>query len=289
MGRKLWIDTDVLVYEAAGAAQRTIYTYEGRDFYTYKAFEDWAKDNEVDAKAARKSGACSSRIEVMPEATAARIADKKLQDILATCGSDSYELVMSGTDNFRDAVGVTKGYKANRKDTVKPAHYEFCRLHYMRNPRLVMVNGMEADDYISISLYEDTEGVVCTIDKDLNQIVGRHYDWNKGLKYKVDEANAQRWFLRQMLTGDSTDNVPGLPGWGDAKATNAIEPVRNNIPGMWAVVKAAYAKGPFKFKDGTKTPDDNQAYLTEQMQLLWMMREPDQRLTPQEYEDKYVK
>ena len=72
-----------------------------------------------------------------------------------------------------------------------------------------MVEGEEADDQLSIrcALKGDT---IATIDKDLNNTAGWHYNWQKDDLYCVGKIEADRNFYRQLLVGDSTDNIPGL-------------------------------------------------------------------------------
>ena len=69
--------------------------------------------------------------------------------------------------------------------------------------------GQEADDALSIAACTLGHGIA-TIDKDLDGCPGWHYNWAKENIYYVTEVEANRFFYTQMLTGDSTDNIPGL-------------------------------------------------------------------------------
>jgi hypothetical protein len=105
----------------------------------------------------------------------------------------------------------------------------------------------------------------------------------------VPELDSLWFFHRQLLMGDATDNIPGIPGWGEAKATRALEPYRRCRPvDGWAKVQEVYLTGPFEFKDGSTTPDDLIAYLAEQGGLIWIQRRPDEVWTPAYYEKEYV-
>ncbi len=129
--------------------------------------------------------------------------------------------------------------------------------------------------------------IIATIDKDLNQVPGRHYDWNKGIRYTVSRELGLWYFLRQMLLGDATDNIPGVPGLGEKKADALLDPYRADPEGAWREVIRQYNMGPFKFKDGTITayPGD---YLTEMGRLLWMQRQVGEQWSPGLFEDKYL-
>ena len=99
----------------------------------------------------------------------------------------------------------------------------------------------EADDAIATIANElagpETEVIIVSSDKDLLQLVGPHvrqYDPrpNKAGECKFYDANGveQKMFVpphrvRELLAlwGDSTDDVPGVEGWGQTTAANAIK------------------------------------------------------------------
>ena len=60
-------------------------------------------------------------------------------------------------------------------------------------------------------------------DKDLDQIPGRHYNWTTGEAYQVSAREGLTFFFQQILSGDSTDNIPGLTGTGPVKAKKMLE------------------------------------------------------------------
>jgi hypothetical protein len=77
--------------------------------------------------------------------------------------------------------------------------------------------GMEADDLLGINQTKDT--IICTIDKDLRQVPGQHYNFVKDEIFTVSVQQGLLWFYTQMLTGDASDNVSGIRGIGIKKAT----------------------------------------------------------------------
>jgi 5'-3' exonuclease len=87
--------------------------------------------------------------------------------------------------------------------------------------------GHEADDEISIdarSAWRDgIDVVICSRDKDLDMIPGQHYSWGTSAQKEKpmwfqDEIGGIRCFYKQLLTGDSVDNIPGLYGVGKSSA-----------------------------------------------------------------------
>ena len=65
--------------------------------------------------------------------------------------------------------------------------------------------------------------VVATIDKDLDQIPGDHYDYRQHVFYDVNIFDAEMFFWKQCITGDSTDNIPGCYRVGDGKAAKILD------------------------------------------------------------------
>ncbi|MGH7746922.1 MAG: hypothetical protein ACREQ5_19535, partial [Candidatus Dormibacteria bacterium] len=83
------------------------------------------------------------------------------------------------------------------------------------------------------------------IDKDLDQIPGKHYNFMKEVSYEVSKEEAQRFFYFQLLCGDSIDNVPGCKGIGPKKADKALEGIETEEDFQQECLKAyevAYGK-----------------------------------------------
>ena len=134
--------------------------------------------------------------------------------------ADKYLLCLSDpSGTFRH--DIYPDYKAHRKGAVKPELLGAAADYLMDHPRAVVRDGLEADDLMGILA---TNGrvknpVIVTIDKDLRQIPGWHVNPDKeDFPTYVSEEEGHQLFLTQWLTGDSTDNIPGLPGVGPKKA-----------------------------------------------------------------------
>lgn len=123
---------------------------------------------------------------------------------------------LTGKNNFRYRVAITKPYKGNRKDRAKPRYLSALRDYVISEWDAVVANGCEADDLLGI--HSGTGTVIVTNDKDLDQIPGRHFNWVTGEDYDVGERAAEFYLMKQMLTGDVADNIPGIPGMGEKKA-----------------------------------------------------------------------
>lgn len=144
---------------------------------------------------------------------------------LRACDAEHYIIFLTGKGNFREERATIQPYKENRKDQRKPEHHKAIRDYMIEYHGAVVIDGAEADDALGIFATEKETGVekvICTLDKDLDMIPGLHYNWRKDLLYNVTEKEAENFFIKQLLTGDSTDNIPGLYKLTGKKASKKI-------------------------------------------------------------------
>lgn len=154
-----------------------------------------------------------------------------------------WEVYLSGKGNFRYEVATLVPYKSNRLIQAKPVHYAALRAYLHRKYSARFVDGMEADDEIATRAEEirstGMNPIVVTIDKDLRQIGGYNYNWVKGELEDIPHKEAKRFFYQQMLTGDRTDAIPGIPGVGDVTAGKMLAKCNTDWE-MYQVVLKAY-------------------------------------------------
>jgi DNA polymerase-1 len=151
-------------------------------------------------------------------------ADKIVEDILGETDSDSYEVWISGDNNFR--YQVYPEYKINRHGARRPKWEHEVKDYLVRVWDSQVSNGCEADDMMGVRQCENTdETIICTIDKDLDMIPGWHWNFVKKIKYYVTDEEAIRFFYYQMLVGDPTDGIKGVPGIGKVKAEKLLRGV----------------------------------------------------------------
>jgi 5'-3' exonuclease len=150
--------------------------------------------------------------------------DELIQGILKDTNCKSYEIHISGSENFR--YGVHPAYKDNRSAMARPIHLQAMREHLVVKRGAIVSCGIEADDAVGIGTYScgPHEVVVAHIDKDIDMIPGRHYNYNKKTWYDVNEMDAMRWFFTQLILGDKTDNIPGYDGKMRPKCPKFLEP-----------------------------------------------------------------
>ncbi len=172
---------------------------------------------------------------------------------------DDYRAYITGKGNFRNDLAVTEPYKGNRKDAKRPIHYDAIRTHLQRLGA-VLVEGQEADDAVAIDATE-SGGWIVSIDKDLDQVAGWHYNFVKHEEYYITEEEGLRNLYTQVLTGDRTDNIIGLKGIGPKKAAKLLEDCKTEREYYDACLKAY---------------DGNELRVIENLNLLWLRRTPNQ-------------
>lgn len=127
-----------------------------------------------------------------------------------------------------------------------PANLKVCKEHLEKRYGAITEKGLEADDLIGIAMTDSPNGIICSIDKDLNNIPGLHYNFRTKEKYFVLEEEAFVNFYRQCLTGDNIDTVPGIKGVGPSAAKTIIPDRALHDLGpyqVWKSVKDSWAKG----------------------------------------------
>lgn len=162
--------------------------------------------------------------EDVPERIAKARLSETLGNILEAVQATTYRIFLSDSKgNFR--LQIFPNYKANRTQQ-KPTHHDYLSNILVNDMKAEIAWGEEADDALGIHQTEDT--VICSIDKDLHQIPGRHFNWVTGGFRYISNSEALYRFYSQVLIGDSTDNITvkeGLscPGIGKEKAYQALE------------------------------------------------------------------
>ena len=155
-----------------------------------------------------------------------------MNDIRRECMSDKLMVAVKGQGNFRH--DVYPQYKANRKeldaDLKKALNYG--HNYMLEYHRAIPASGMEADDLVSIWAHEcisaGQDYTIAGIDKDLLQIPGQHYNFAKKKHTVIDEDAGHYNLMIQCLTGDSTDNIPGIKGIGPKKAEKILKSIPTN-------------------------------------------------------------
>lgn len=227
------------------------------------------------------------------------IMDDKIDQICnAVWATEDPILYLTGDNNFRNDIAKTKPYKGNRKSE-KPFHYRNLKAYIKHAYNAIVADGMEADDAMTIeqcSRLGRLDTIICSRDKDLRICPGMHYGWEVSNQdsfppQRVSELGSfwesssgrihgtgLRFFYFQLIVGDSTDNIPGLPRGGPVKAYNVLKDC-DTEEDMFNVVSKLYRE---------KLGERWEEYMLEQGRLLWMVRELDKEGKPIMWEIPYA-
>lgn len=273
------IDMDVVAYKAAASVQSKWYNVvTGDDIVSFSRKRDMKEYIE------ELDGDCSLYTSYdIPEASAAvKCCDIIIKTILNNVGTSKFEGYLTGDYNFREKVATRKPYKGNRVGVEKPVWLDEVRGYLSLNRGCQFIDGKEADDELGIAQtrYKE-ETIICTVDKDLRMIPGKHYNIDSRVIDEVEELDGLKFFYTQCLTGDSVDNIPGLYNWSDGKV-KATKELKQNIQDdfhehdMLTTVLNAYLSG---LGDVYKAVEA----FTETARLLWI-----QRSGREEYVNYYI-
>jgi len=155
-----------------------------------------------------------------------------INNIFEKTGSDKYEMYIGGDNNFRKEIYPL--YKANRANMKKPMWLEDCREHLMVKWGAKIINGMEVDDMcgIRMSCVHSIAPICVSLDKDLLQIPGRHYNFVNDEHTIVSELEGMRRFYKQIILGDLSDNIPGYDGKYRDKVPKFIKAMQDPLDSL---------------------------------------------------------
>lgn len=232
-------------------------------------------------------------------------------------------IYLTGKENFRDAVAMLQQYKGNRynpdgsRKKPQPVLLPEARAHLIDEFKAELQPYQEADDALTIAqtafehAYSSGGGIrsiISTIDKDLRICAGLHHNITSSLVDEVTrlgeifllkgkcKGSGLKFFYAQLLMGDSTDNIPGLPnvteemvvshgcrrgGCGDTGAFKILQnctteyelfsTVFKCYKSYWSMLETDKHKlEAANWRDGSVITADPLTRLIEQGQLLWM-------------------
>jgi len=239
--KTVYIDADIFVYSVGFAGQEIAYVIEeavGHSLYvplTYSTMKS--------AKASPAYQVDNVTISVTACAVENVLHSMKLQieNVVKATKATDYVVYLTGEGNFRDL--VTDDYKATRSPSTRPIHYEELRKYLINNHNAIVIDGCEADDAIGLAATMcPHDCCIASIDKDLNTIRGEHYNWQKDCLYNVSAADAKLWFWCQMIMGDPTDNIKGIPKKGKMAAYKLLEDIQDSNTDMFGAITEEYIK-----------------------------------------------
>jgi 5'-3' exonuclease len=221
------IDGDPLVYQAYWHVKRT---YEAYLKKLKKRFTDGEIDEEhydrqlvLAEKSFDKNGFAKAKINM----------DMLLENILNELFVDEYAIAVGGVGNYR--LDIHPEYKASKTRAAvrssKPVWFDDLKDYLAAKEESISTDGYEADDLLRIWSNDckrtDTDYIICSIDKDLDCIDGKHYinihPTKPKHQYEIAAEYAEWFYWYQVLMGDNVDAIPGLKGCGPKTAAKILE------------------------------------------------------------------
>lgn len=152
---------------------------------------------------------------------------------------DQVVMCFSDYPTFRHQ--VHQEYKANRIGKRKPLGMRDIRQWVAEEYEIRVCSGLEADDTMALlatgGLYP--KPIIVSVDKDMRTVPCSLLAADQVETISLLEAN--RNWMRQTLTGDTSDNYPGLKGVGPVTAEKTLASAVS-LPDMWDKVVKAYQK-----------------------------------------------
>ncbi len=209
--------------------------------------------------------------------------ERHVAEYLAEHGQEigEFRLFLTGGGNFREAVATIKEYKGNRDRSLRPHWYKEIREYLVNRWGAEVVDGMEADDAVSILQWNADEGgtIICTIDKDLENVPGHFYNYHRKEAKWISHQEAVLNFYRQCITGDASDNIPGCHKIGKVGAAERLPEYTSEYE-MWKVVVEAYRENMEKYPEFHQPHTSPADAALENARLLWMLTEEGELWTP---------
>ena len=195
--------------------------------------------------------------------------DQRIEQIITETEADSCIGYLTLGKCFRYDIAKSKPYKHNRKGSMKPPIFYALRAYVQQAHDFRSVDGYEADDMVGIAKdYFESKGIEAVIsspDKDvLQQIPGKHYNYQKAEFVETTEEEAKKFLWKQVLMGDSTDGIPGIPGLGPKTADAIIDNIPKSKLSYHEVVLSQYI-AKFKMQEGVKR-------FAETFQLVYILK-----------------
>jgi hypothetical protein len=229
------VDADMVAYRCAATCDGTHYTIDNQAFGYMKDAKSHADKKGLPNKDIVKAynpepvDTALHNVGVMMEKIRGYYLYERKRNPI-------FKNFLSPKRNFRH--DLYPDYKANRKDDHKPYHLAACKDYLQKQFKAFKYDGYEADDLIAMTVKairgadtkpleaEEIRVAIVSNDKDFTQLGGagvEQYDFTTGKVWTVTEAEATNYFYKQILIGDSADNIPGLYRVGSQTAIKMLE------------------------------------------------------------------
>ena len=254
--------------------------------------------------------------ELLPYAEMVQIAKGRLWSIVVGCEAGGFSLYATVGRCFRHAMATIKPYKGHREGAERDSVDDIKDM-FIKDYPVDVCTKWEADDAMAMEQHADlmeivmehqtwdedvvrqhANTVIASRDKDLDTVWGWRFKWwlknskdaagnprhpdfirvEKGEVYWVTMIEAIRNFYKQMILGDTSDNIHGLYGKGEKSAWYTQLDDMDNEQDMYDHVHRCYTK---YYREHART------WLFETARLLHMKRTPKDEWWPPNERDEH--
>lgn len=258
----LFIDADIIAYQAAAACDGRMYEIkymsEGKPIVIREKYKKKA-DEIVAGLVVEGHPETTCEVTYTPEPFEECVkvmtgiivsSETRLAKKTKGLGDRHYYLSVGGS--FREK--LYPSYKNNRENIRRPHHLNAAKEWLVKEKGATYEEGkLEADDLMAIGMTANPNSIICSIDKDLLQVAGTHWNWKRGTLVTVDEEEGRRSLYTQMLTGDTADGIPGIHKVGPVTAKKLLSLVSSEFMMYCVVLKAYIDKTPLQPTEYART------------------------------------
>lgn len=285
---KYIIDGDLICYIASSATDGREYvvSWEIDGGTRLHRIHKYKRDADLSVRELESIGVngikCELEFHPEPVGNALKIVKDSLVSLetallVHTDGLGERKIFLSRGGSFREK--EVPSYKQLREGVRRPEHLEACKDYLVKYHGAECMPGeFEADDLMAMEASKGEPCVVCSLDKDLLQIPGHHFNWNKGEYTIVTEEEGWRHLFSQLLTGDTADGIPGIHGIGPKKAEKILKGIEDPFM-MYVEVLKAYVKDTGVLEGESQEDYHRRVVLLvrEHISLLYLIRRPGER------------
>lgn len=246
----VFVDGDIVVYRCAFAAEHTKYVLTDEVGQPIAGpFDSAAERKEyVEEHQGAELLISESYKEYEPLSHAlanVKSVMKRIMDV-----GDLRGVFLSKGECYRHKLATIKKYKGNRDDAPRPKYYAEVRQYLIDHYGALVFESIEADDALAMCQHDDS--IIASIDKDLLQVPGYHFNFvhaadktDRTGKVLITPEVGYRKLMMQVLTGDGTDNIPGIRGVGEKTARKLLADTPNKgLVSMCLDLWDDYLEGP---------------------------------------------
>lgn len=166
--------------------------------------------------------------------TAKSVLDQKVRTAMEELMTDKAVFYFSCDRKTNWRRQIVESYKMNRKGKLSPLGLTPLKEHCTSSYTCVTEPTLEADDLIGIDAtgkYPDN--VIYSVDKDFLTIPTKTFNPVKRKIKTQSKVNAFKFFIYQVIIGDTSDGYKGIPGIGKVGAMKFLTKHSKNLLNIW--------------------------------------------------------